>query len=298
MYDLLHNDTLALDADIVLPIMYDVVNGMAFLHAASPPVLHNDLKAANILVDVHFRAKISDFGLSQKSRVTGGAPGTPFWMAPELLHGSARNTTATDVYAFGITLAEVFSREDPYDGEDANAVLRQVAQAPVPGGPPPKRPFVGASVPPFFVDLMRRCWHDEPAVRPSMAAVAAELKAAGHDSNSGSVTTALLAAKSSHMGERELLHSVFPPAVAAALAAGRRVEPQHFERVTVYFSDIVGFTNISSTLPPIKVMHLLERLYTAFDALTALHGLFKARAALFFVCMSRSDSDDASARAG
>ena len=287
LYDLLHNDTLPLDADIVLPIMSDVVNGMAFLHAASPPVLHNDLKSANILVDASFRAKVADFGLSGKSRVTGGAPGTPFWMAPELLRGVGSNTTATDVYALGITFAEVFSRQDPYDGEDAVTVLKLIARGPLPDQLP-KRPAVGATVPPQFVDLMRRCWHEDIAVRPTMAAVAAELKAAGHDGTSTSVTAALLAAKTHHMGETALLHNIFPPAVAAALAEDRKVEPQHFDCVTVFFSDVVGFTGISERLSPIKVMRMLERLYSRFDALTAEHHLFKVCATRCCFCAEPS----------
>ncbi len=47
--------------------------------------------------------------------------------------------------------------------------------------------------------------------------------------------------------------------------------------VTVFFSDVTGFTDISARLPPIKVMRLLERLYTLFDGITAKHGLFKVR---------------------
>lgn len=45
--------------------------------------------------------------------------------------------------------------------------------------------------------------------------------------------------------------------------------------VTILFSDIVGFTNISSTLAPKDVMDMLNRLYVAFDNLTTKHGLFK-----------------------
>jgi ABC-type phosphate/phosphonate transport system substrate-binding protein len=50
LHDLLHNETLPLDGDVVLQLLRDIVSGMEFLHSADPPVLHNDLKAANVLV--------------------------------------------------------------------------------------------------------------------------------------------------------------------------------------------------------------------------------------------------------
>ena len=62
-------------------------------------VIHGDLKSHNILVDSRFRAKVADFGLSQKKQL--GGTGTPFWMAPELLRCESSNTSMTDVYSFG-----------------------------------------------------------------------------------------------------------------------------------------------------------------------------------------------------
>lgn len=64
--------------------MQDVVSGMKYLHSAEPPVLHNDLKAGNVLVHEDFHAKLADFALSVKKKAAG-LRGTPFWMAPELL---------------------------------------------------------------------------------------------------------------------------------------------------------------------------------------------------------------------
>lgn len=78
LYDLLHNETFPLDGENLLPILRDIAQGVRFLHAASPQVIHGDLKAQNILVDSRFRAKVADFGLSQKKKM--GATGTPFWM--------------------------------------------------------------------------------------------------------------------------------------------------------------------------------------------------------------------------
>lgn len=99
LYDLLHNETMALDGDILLPILGDISQGVRFLHSANPQVIHGDLKCQNILVDNRFRAKVADFGLSQKKSM--GGTGTPYWMAPELLRRESKNTAATDVFSFG-----------------------------------------------------------------------------------------------------------------------------------------------------------------------------------------------------
>lgn len=77
LYDLLHNETMVIDGEILLPILRDVTQGVRFLHAANPQVIHGDLKSQNILVDNRFRGKVADFGLSQKKNL--GGTGTPFW---------------------------------------------------------------------------------------------------------------------------------------------------------------------------------------------------------------------------
>ena len=89
-YDMLHNDTMVFDGEIILRILRDVAQGVRFLHSATPQIVHADLKASNILVDSRFRAKVADFGLSQKRKV--GAAGTPYWLAPEIIRGETSNT--------------------------------------------------------------------------------------------------------------------------------------------------------------------------------------------------------------
>lgn len=131
-----------------------MTSGLRFLHAVDPQVIHGDLKvnilllqcaritwnflsrradnltslfyvqAQNILVDSHFRAKVADFGLTQKRRL--GAAGTPYWTAPEVLRGDTKNTAESDVYSFGIILYELYSRKNPYDGEQFEDVLKGV----------------------------------------------------------------------------------------------------------------------------------------------------------------------------
>jgi len=81
LYDILHNETMPIEGELLLPILKDVAQGVRFLHSAVPQVIHGDLKSANILIDSKFRAKVADFGLSTKKHK--GGTGTPFWMAPE-----------------------------------------------------------------------------------------------------------------------------------------------------------------------------------------------------------------------
>ncbi|CAF3612886.1 unnamed protein product [Adineta steineri] len=74
---------------------------------------------------------------------------------------------------------------------------------------------------------------------------------------------------------QKLLHQILPPCVAKDLINGRKAPAEYFDSVTVYFSDIVGFTNIASMCSPNETCDMLNQLYSTFDSLLENFDVYK-----------------------
>jgi len=93
-----------------------------------------------------------------------------------------------------------------------------------------------------------------------------------HDGNTNTM------ARRASEASQKLLLQVFLAHVAQALLQGRKVEPEERTCVTIFFSDIVGFTSMSSSMEAHLVMNMLDRLYTKFDLLAEAYDIFKGDA--------------------
>ncbi|CAL9184721.1 unnamed protein product [Musa hybrid cultivar] len=110
-----------LDWDTRMQIALEAAKGLQYLHEhVNPPVIHRDFKSSNILLDIYFHAKVSDFGLAKLgSNKAGGhvstrVLGTQGYVAPEYAL-SGRLTTKSDVYSYGVVLLELLTGRVPVD---------------------------------------------------------------------------------------------------------------------------------------------------------------------------------------
>lgn len=120
------NERKSLDWMSRLLIAEDAAKGIEYLHSGcNPSIIHRDIKSSNILLDIHMRAKVSDFGLSrfaddEMTHVSSVARGTVGYLDPEY-YATQQLTEKSDVYSFGVVLLELISGRKPVSAQDYGA---------------------------------------------------------------------------------------------------------------------------------------------------------------------------------
>ena len=179
LHALLHGKTqngveLATNGRLRRQMAQDCARGMSYLHSRSPPVVHHDLKPANLLVDSHWTLKVSDFGMSRlkhNTYLSSKSPGgTPEWMAPEVLRNDPTDERS-DVYSFAVILWELITLKYPW--EELSSPVQIVVQVAFLH----RRPKLPTWLPAEAVALLQQCWHKDPDERPAFSAILGALKA-------------------------------------------------------------------------------------------------------------------------
>ncbi|KAG5848363.1 hypothetical protein ANANG_G00097690 [Anguilla anguilla] len=302
LQDILRNNSIKLDWTFKSSLMLDIVKGMDYLHR-SPLRSHGHLSSSNCVVDSRFVLKVTDFALEHLRWQVRGEMGSDrcdwqrlLWRAPELLRhrGAPKGTQKGDVYSFGIIVQEIVYRCGPFFIPNCTLKARDSGESGG-GGCSPLRPHADpAGCPESAEALMRSCWRESPAERPDFSALKAVVKRLCPSGGSDNILDDLLSRMEQYANNLEeivnertaqlleekrkaesLLTQMLPRSVAIQLIAGKAARAETYDCVTIYFSDIEGFTAMAARISPMQVVNVLNDLYTFFDNIIDSHDVYK-----------------------
>ena len=156
-----------------LRIALEIAQALAFVHEHD--IVHRDIKPENIFIERSGRAKLMDFGIAKALGLsltkTGNSLGTPYYMAPEQVMGTAI-TGLVDIYSFGMLFYELLTGRKPVIGDTMERLFYVILHE-----TPPEQPLIDAGVPPEIRDMIKRATAKKPEDRyQSFGALIALLK--------------------------------------------------------------------------------------------------------------------------
>ncbi|XP_040823263.1 heat-stable enterotoxin receptor [Ochotona curzoniae] len=294
------NDTISypdgtfMDWEFKISVLYDIAKGMSYLHSSKTEV-HGRLKSTNCVVDSRMVVKITDFGCNSIL-----PPKKDLWTAPEQLRHASISQKG-DVYSYGIIAQEIILRRETFYTQCCRDQSEKIFRVENPNSLKPFRPDL-------FLEtaeenemevylLVKSCWEEDPEKRPDFKKIESTLaKIFGlfHDQKSESYMDTLI--RRLQLYSRNLEHLVeertqlykaerdradrlnfmlLPRLVVISLKEKGIVEPELYEEVTIYFSDIVGFTTICKYSTPMEVVDMLNDIYKSFDHIVDHHDVYK-----------------------
>ncbi len=161
---------------------FSIVDGtaqaLAYLHGHNPPILHRDVKSANILIDItndgHYIAKLTDFGLSKaKQNSESGTlmKGSFAWMAPEMWKkdGNRHYTVKVDIFSLGMVMTELANAKKPSHELEYIQEVSDKRTSANPGETIPE------TTPVRIAHLIQWCSNKAPDDRPTSAEVVEDI---------------------------------------------------------------------------------------------------------------------------
>lgn len=142
-------------------------------------------------------------------------------------------------------------------------------------------------------DCIRDCWSENPELRPDFKNIRMRLRPLrkGMRPNIFDNMMAMMEKYANNLEQlvdertdqlqeekkktEALLLEMLPRPVAEQLKRGNKVEAESYDMVTIYFSDIVGFTQMSAESTPLQVVDFLNDLYTTFDSIIGNYDVYK-----------------------
>ncbi|KAG7325154.1 hypothetical protein KOW79_011470 [Hemibagrus wyckioides] len=282
-----------MDWEFKISVMYDIAKGMSYLHSSNIEV-HGHLKSTNCVIDNRMVVKITGFGFN-----TILSPDRDLWTAPEHLRKEGISQKG-DVYSFAIIAQEIMLRKCTFYTKACSDKAEKLDRVQFPRRLCFFRPdlnFETASEKELEVYLLiKSCWDEDPEKRPDFKKVESTLGKIISPHNQANESYMANLIRRLQMYSRNLEHLVeertalykaerdradnlnfmlLPGPVVRALKETGIVEPELFDEVTIYFSDIVGFTTLCHYSTPMEVVDMLNDIYKNFDSILDHHDVYK-----------------------
>ncbi|CCD70806.1 Receptor-type guanylate cyclase gcy-7 [Caenorhabditis elegans] len=295
--DVILKATIQMDNFFIYSLIKDMVHGLVFLHG-SMVGYHGMLTSKCCLIDDRWQVKISNYGLQDLRSPEMYEKKDLLWSAPELLRAEdIKGSKEGDVYSLGIICAELITRKGVFNMEDRKEDPEEIIYLLKKGGLKSPRPDLEydhtIEINPALLHLVRDCFTERPSERPSIETVRSQLRGMNSSRNDNlmdhvfNMLESYASSLEEEVSERTkelveekkksdvLLYRMLPKTVADKLKLGQTVEPETFEQVTIFFSDVVQFTTLASKCTPLQVVNLLNDLYTIFDGIIEKHDVYK-----------------------
>ncbi|XP_062606122.1 atrial natriuretic peptide receptor 1-like [Saccostrea cucullata] len=298
--DILSNESFKLNVEFCISLICDIIQAMEYIHSSSIK-FHGHLNSQNCVIDSRFVLKVTDYGIrSIRDFEIDESREECLWMAPEMLRKFSLKREiwemqSADIYSFGIILYEILSRKEPFEDDKDFLTLEEILEKLKDFDETPFRPRLDiVEIDKDMEMLMKRCWDEDPKARPTFSAIRKDSRRLQWNKSGDKLLDTLLSRMEEYadnleglveertqnlieekIRSEELLYQVLPRSVAIELKSGRVVDPEAFACVTIYFSDIVGFTQLSSESTPMQVVDLLNDLYTCFDRIIDNYDVYK-----------------------
>ncbi|CEF69624.1 Atrial natriuretic peptide receptor 1 [Strongyloides ratti] len=298
LVDILTNDNLNINIDgfFIYSLIKDTVEGLYFIHHSVIEV-HGNLSSRNCLINERWQVKLSDYGLPFLRIFEENKQEYLLWTAPEVLRFDiSYPNKESDIYSLSIVLADLINKGISFDNDDVRGGAEEVIYLLKNKKSNPFRPNLDPAVediPSAMLHLIRDMWAEDPSIRPKIDVIRKLVKQMkiGKSSNLMDHVYSMLENYAASLEEdiqsrtKELveekkkadllLSRMLPKAVAEKLKAGQTIQPEHFDSVTIFFSDIVSFTTLASKCSALQVVDLMNGLYTMFDSIINEHDVYK-----------------------
>ncbi|KAL2918548.1 U1 snRNP protein [Polyrhizophydium stewartii] len=157
-------------------LILSIARGMQYLHKCTPPIIHGDLKATNVLIGDDGVVRITDFGMAfikANSRAnTQRRAAALRWVAPEKYKRGYKLAIPSDIFSFAMTAVEILTGKYPFPELERDEQVRAVIMK----GQRPPRPD---NTPDGLWELIQDCWNQDPDKRPSFVQIVRTLESLG-----------------------------------------------------------------------------------------------------------------------